>query len=184
MFECLVGYPPFCSENAHDTYRKIIDWKNQLYFPDDVRLSRESEDLIRRLVVVCVWRVGSEELTRLPRRMIVGHETRLGRNSADEIKNHPFFAGVDWTTIRNIESPFIPQLRCVSFDVVPRRSATDLLLPFDAAPSPTRPTSPPRTLTTCPSNLQDPSRALVARISPSSDTLSVASLPLNPLRRR
>ena len=48
MFECLVGYPPFCSENAHDTYRKIIDWKNQLYFPDDVRLSRESEDMIRR----------------------------------------------------------------------------------------------------------------------------------------
>ena len=48
MFECLVGYPPFCSENAHDTYRKIIDWKNQLYFPEDVRLSRESEDLIRR----------------------------------------------------------------------------------------------------------------------------------------
>ncbi|KAK4702671.1 hypothetical protein P7C70_g3550, partial [Phenoliferia sp. Uapishka_3] len=91
MFECLVGYPPFCSENAHDTYRKIIDWKNQLYFPEDVRLSRESEDLIRK--------------------MIVGHDQRLGRNSADEIKNHTFFAGVDWTTIRNIESPFIPHLR-------------------------------------------------------------------------
>ncbi|KAL8293391.1 hypothetical protein RQP46_000092 [Phenoliferia psychrophenolica] len=94
MFECLVGYPPFCSENAHDTYRKIIDWKNQLYFPEDVRLSRESEDLIRR--------------------MIVGHEQRLGRNSADEIKNHTFFAGVDWTTIRNIESPFIPHLRSLT----------------------------------------------------------------------
>lgn len=94
MFECLVGYPPFCSENAHDTYRKIIDWKNQLYFPEDVRLSRESEDLIRR--------------------MIVGHETRLGKHSADEIKNHPFFAGVDWNTIRNIESPFIPHLRSLT----------------------------------------------------------------------
>jgi protein-serine/threonine kinase len=94
MFECLVGYPPFCSENAHDTYRKIIDWPNQLYFPEDVRLTRESEDLIRR--------------------MITGHETRLGRNSADEIKNHVFFAGVDWATIRNIESPFIPQLRSLT----------------------------------------------------------------------
>lgn len=29
MFECLVGYPPFCSENAHDTYRKIIDWQHR-----------------------------------------------------------------------------------------------------------------------------------------------------------
>lgn len=50
MFECLVGYPPFCSENAHDTYRKIIDWPNSLAFPEDVHLSQESEDLIRRLV--------------------------------------------------------------------------------------------------------------------------------------
>jgi protein-serine/threonine kinase len=51
MFECLVGYPPFCSPSAHETYRKIIDWRNELYFPDDVHLSRESEDLIRRLVI-------------------------------------------------------------------------------------------------------------------------------------
>ncbi|GAA5919178.1 hypothetical protein JCM6882_003828, partial [Rhodosporidiobolus microsporus] len=94
MFECLVGYPPFCSENAHDTYRKIIDWRNQLYFPEDVRLSREAEDMIRR--------------------MITAADTRLGRNNADEIKSHPFFAGVDWATIRNIESPFIPQLRSLT----------------------------------------------------------------------
>lgn len=44
----------------------------------------------------------------------MGHETRLGRNSAAEIKAHPFFAGVDWATIRNIESPFIPLLRSVT----------------------------------------------------------------------
>jgi len=44
-------------------------------------------------------------------RMITSSDQRLGRNSADEIKAHPFFAGVDWNTIRNIESPFIPQLR-------------------------------------------------------------------------
>jgi serine/threonine protein kinase len=48
MFECLVGYPPFCSETTHETYKKIIDWKNHLVFPDDVHLSREAEDLIRR----------------------------------------------------------------------------------------------------------------------------------------
>lgn len=43
-----LGYPPFCSENAHDVYRKIIDWRNHLFFPDDVHLSREAEDLVRR----------------------------------------------------------------------------------------------------------------------------------------
>jgi len=31
-------------------YRKIIDWRNHLFFPDDVHLSREAEDLVRRCV--------------------------------------------------------------------------------------------------------------------------------------
>ncbi|CAG8508757.1 10709_t:CDS:2 [Paraglomus occultum] len=94
MFECLVGYPPFCSENAHETYRKIINWREQLYFPDDVHLSNEAEDLIRRL--------------------INSPEQRLGRHGADEIKSHPFFAGVNWDTIRQIEAPFVPQLTSIT----------------------------------------------------------------------
>lgn len=48
MFECLVGYPPFCSESTHDTYQKIIHWQSYLAFPEDVHLSREAEDLVRR----------------------------------------------------------------------------------------------------------------------------------------
>ncbi|KAG6335633.1 hypothetical protein ID866_3449 [Astraeus odoratus] len=49
MFECLVGYPPFCSESTHETYQKIMQWQYYLVFPDDVHLSREAEDLVRRL---------------------------------------------------------------------------------------------------------------------------------------
>ncbi|CAK5263042.1 unnamed protein product [Mycena citricolor] len=49
-FECLVGYPPFCSESTHETYQKIIQWQHHLIFPDDVHLSRPAEDLIRRLI--------------------------------------------------------------------------------------------------------------------------------------
>lgn len=40
-------------------------------------------------------------------------DQRIGRNSADEIKAHPFFAGVDWNRIRECEAPFIPQLRSI-----------------------------------------------------------------------
>jgi hypothetical protein len=43
--------------------------------------------------------------------MINNADVRLGRNSSDEIKTHAFFAGVDWTTIRNIPAPFVPALR-------------------------------------------------------------------------
>jgi protein-serine/threonine kinase len=91
MFECLVGWPPFCSENAHETYRKILAWRETLYFPDDVHLSREAEDLIRRL--------------------ITSADQRL---NLDGIKNHAFFRGVDWSTIRNIEAPFVPQLKSMT----------------------------------------------------------------------
>ncbi|KAH7343829.1 AGC/NDR protein kinase [Rhizoctonia solani] len=91
MFECLVGYPPFCSETTHETYKKIIDWKNHLVFPDDVHLSREAEDLIRRL--------------------ICGQDQRL---AVEQIKQHQFFYGVDWPTIRNIDAPFIPHLRSIT----------------------------------------------------------------------
>ena len=48
MFECQVGWPPFCAEDAHDTYRKIVNWHQSLYFPEDVQLGPEAENLIRR----------------------------------------------------------------------------------------------------------------------------------------
>ena len=48
MFECLIGYPPFCAENASDTYKKIIDWPHHLHFPEQVHLSTEALDLMRR----------------------------------------------------------------------------------------------------------------------------------------
>jgi protein-serine/threonine kinase len=48
MFECLVGWPPFCAEDTHDTYRKIVNWRESLYFPDELVLGRDAEDMIRR----------------------------------------------------------------------------------------------------------------------------------------
>ena len=48
MFECLVGWPPFCAEDTTDTYRKIVNWRDCLYFPEELTLSRESEHLIGR----------------------------------------------------------------------------------------------------------------------------------------
>jgi protein-serine/threonine kinase len=48
MFECLVGWPPFCAEDTHDTYRKIVNWRESLYFPDELTLGRDAEDMIRQ----------------------------------------------------------------------------------------------------------------------------------------
>lgn len=48
MYECLIGYPPFCSETVQETYQKIMQWNYHLFFPEDVHLSVESELLVRR----------------------------------------------------------------------------------------------------------------------------------------
>jgi hypothetical protein len=47
MFECLVGYPPFCSETTHETYQKIIHWMHHLMIPEDVHLSNEAVEMIQ-----------------------------------------------------------------------------------------------------------------------------------------
>lgn len=90
MFECLVGWPPFCAEDRHDTYHKIVTWRQSLYFPDDIQLGVEAENLIRSL--------------------ICNSENRLGRGGAHEIKNHAFFRGVEFDSLRRIRAPFEPRL--------------------------------------------------------------------------
>ncbi|KAF4529607.1 hypothetical protein B566_EDAN017898 [Ephemera danica] len=32
MYEMLIGYPPFCSENPQETYRKVMNWRETLVF--------------------------------------------------------------------------------------------------------------------------------------------------------
>ncbi|EON67388.1 AGC/NDR/NDR protein kinase [Coniosporium apollinis CBS 100218] len=92
MFECLIGWPPFCAEEPHDTYRKIVDWPRNLHFPPDQQLGPEAEDFIRSL--------------------ICDAEERLGRiGGAHQIKQHPFFRGVEWDSLRRIRAPFEPKLQ-------------------------------------------------------------------------
>lgn len=95
MYECLIGWPPFCSETPQETYRKIMNFEQTLQFPDDIHISYEAEDLIRRLLTHA--------------------DQRLGRHGgADELKSHPFFRGVDWNTIRHVEAPYIPKLSSIT----------------------------------------------------------------------
>ncbi|PWA00532.1 hypothetical protein BB558_003432 [Smittium angustum] len=95
MYECLIGYPPFCSEPSHETYRKIIHWKEFLVFPNDVPTSNVSVNLIRSL--------------------LCDREFRLGRDGANQIKQHPFFHGVVWTDLRSqTQPPWMPKLKSIT----------------------------------------------------------------------
>ncbi|CAH9132820.1 unnamed protein product [Cuscuta epithymum] len=90
MYEMLVGYPPFYSDDPMSTCRKIVNWRAHLKFPEEAKLSPEAKDLISKLLC---------DVTK-----------RLGSNGADEIKAHPWFHGVDWNRIYHMEAAFIPEV--------------------------------------------------------------------------
>ena len=89
LFEMFCGYHPFKSKGQR------IDPKIYLrktYIPDKV--GKTARDLIEKLFVS-------------------NPKKRLGYNSADEVKKHPFFNGVDFDKVLNKEykPPFIPKLK-------------------------------------------------------------------------
>ncbi|KAL9242989.1 hypothetical protein vseg_016934 [Gypsophila vaccaria] len=90
MFEMLVGYPPFYSDDPMTTCRKIVNWKAHLKFPEEAKLTPEAKDLISKL--------------------LCNVNQRLGSNGADEIKVHPWFNGVDWQRIYQMDAAFIPEV--------------------------------------------------------------------------
>jgi len=97
MFEMLVGYPPFCSETQRETYHKIINHATTLpkimeEAMAEVSFSAEARDLIEKLLCPQSSRLGS------------------GPQSVEEIKNHPFFKGCPWDTIRSQPAPIVPTL--------------------------------------------------------------------------
>ncbi|KAL2556863.1 Protein kinase family protein [Forsythia ovata] len=90
MYEMLVGYPPFYSDDPMSTCRKIVNWRTHLKFPDEAKLSLEAKDLISKL--------------------LCNVNQRLGSKGADEIKAHPWFKGIDWDRIYHTEAAFIPEV--------------------------------------------------------------------------
>ncbi|PPD70495.1 hypothetical protein GOBAR_DD32630 [Gossypium barbadense] len=90
MYEMLIGYPPFYSDDPITTCRKIVHWKSHLRFPEDSRISHEAKDLICRLLCD------------------VDH--RLGTGGAHQIKAHPWFNDVVWDKLYEMEAAFKPEV--------------------------------------------------------------------------
>ncbi|XP_004497862.1 uncharacterized protein [Cicer arietinum] len=90
MYEMLVGYPPFYSDEPMATCRKIVNWRTHLKFPEEAKLSPEAKDLICRL--------------------LCNVELRIGTKGADEIKAHPWFKGIEWDKLYQMEAAFMPEV--------------------------------------------------------------------------
>lgn len=56
--EFVSGYPPFCTENPQETYRKVMNWRETLVFPPEVPISEEAKDTITRFCCEADRRLG------------------------------------------------------------------------------------------------------------------------------
>ncbi|NXA23482.1 LATS1 kinase, partial [Ibidorhyncha struthersii] len=91
LFEMLVGQPPFLAQTPLETQMKVINWQTALHIPPQAKLTPEASDLIIKLCR--------------------GPEDRLGKNGADEIKAHPFFKTIDFSSdLRRQSAFYIPKI--------------------------------------------------------------------------
>nr|XP_027093295.1 serine/threonine-protein kinase tricorner-like isoform X1 [Coffea arabica] len=90
MYEMLVGYPPFCSDDPRIACRKIINWRTCLKFPEEPKISDEAKDLICHL--------------------LCDVDARLGTRGVEEIKAHPWFRGVQWDQLYEMEAVYKPRV--------------------------------------------------------------------------
>jgi len=88
MYECLVGYPPFYAEEPLQTCRKIVNYQRTLKIPPEAGLSRESKDIIFKLICSAKRRL-----------------------TFPQIRIHPFFRGIDWRHMRKYKPPFLPDVK-------------------------------------------------------------------------
>jgi serine/threonine protein kinase len=128
VYEMLVGLPPFHRVTPVDTFADIL--KGKYNAEDLAAFSGEVRDFIEKL------------LTTDP-------ECRLGWNSIDEIRNHPWFAGIDWEHLEDLEPPYVPELETATdtgyfaedFKLDPSCDA-DILADIEAAGEAHRPREP------------------------------------------
>ncbi|KAF8308628.1 kinase-like protein [Clavulina sp. PMI_390] len=95
LFEFLAGFPPFSGGSPEETWANLKNWKEVLRRP---HYDRE-EDLIFNLTDIA-W----DAIERL----ITSEALRYGTMTA--VREHPFFRGVPWTTLRSTDPPFVPSL--------------------------------------------------------------------------
>jgi len=89
LFEFLCGVPPFNDETPQMTFQNILNnnipWE---WLSEDT--SGEARDLIAKL-------------------LCSDPEHRLGSRSTSDVKNHSFFAGINWDTLLEKPGIFVPK---------------------------------------------------------------------------
>ncbi|XP_045130442.1 serine/threonine-protein kinase Warts-like [Portunus trituberculatus] len=92
LYEMLVGQPPFLASTPPETQSKVINWETTLKIPKQAKLSPEAKNLILSL---CTH-----------------PEKRLGRNGAQEVKDHPYLQSLDFEGgLRKQQALYLPEIK-------------------------------------------------------------------------
>uniref|UniRef100_A0A3B4YSX7 non-specific serine/threonine protein kinase n=1 Tax=Seriola lalandi dorsalis TaxID=1841481 RepID=A0A3B4YSX7_SERLL len=90
LYEFLVGCVPFFGDTPEELFGQVVS--DEIIWPEgDDALPADAQDVITRL------------LRQSPL-------DRLGTGGASEVKQHPFFLGLDWNGLLRQKAEFIPQL--------------------------------------------------------------------------
>ncbi|KAK8895129.1 Microtubule-associated serine/threonine-protein kinase 2 [Tritrichomonas musculus] len=89
-YEMLCGIPPFHGETEDETFQKILIGSMDLSELEDV--SDTCKDFISKLLIMDPMK-------------------RLGASRFEEIMEHPWFEGIDWDRIQEIEPVFVPDVQ-------------------------------------------------------------------------
>ena len=96
LFEFLYGYPPFHAGTPDEVFENILARRISWPDDDDLDISPEAKDLMNKL-------------------LCLDPKARLGANidekfscGGEEIRNHPWFEGVQWDKLLEDEAQFVP----------------------------------------------------------------------------
>uniref|UniRef100_H2YRW2 non-specific serine/threonine protein kinase n=1 Tax=Ciona savignyi TaxID=51511 RepID=H2YRW2_CIOSA len=80
LYEMVVGSPPFHSDTPSETQLKVINYRKSLRIPAHAQLAPQTTDIILRLCCDQHDRIGSQ-------------------GGAEAVKQHDFFAGINWENL-------------------------------------------------------------------------------------
>jgi serine/threonine-protein kinase RIM15 len=97
MYEFLYGMPPFHAGEADTVFENIL--ARRIHWPDESEdeVSPEAKDLINKL------------LCMNPQQRLGANRDEKFQSGGEEIRNHPWFCEVNWTTLLEDEAQFVPQ---------------------------------------------------------------------------
>ncbi|RDL38390.1 putative Serine kinase cek1 [Venustampulla echinocandica] len=96
MFEFLYGYPPFHAGTPDEVFENIL--ARRISWPDDdeAEVSPEAKDLMNKLLCLD------------PRERLGGNTSEKYCCGGEEIRNSPWFEGIDWDKLLHDDAQFVP----------------------------------------------------------------------------